>query len=100
MSTVTERPTEEGSHLLPDDFIQDLRGRWDQVQTAFVDEPRNAVQEADQLVESAVNKLSETFSNERKNLETQWDRGDEVSTEDLRLALQKYRAFFQRLLSI
>jgi len=65
-----------------------------------VDEPRNAVQEADGLVASAMKRLAEVFAQERSKLEQQWDRGDDVSTEDLRLALQRYRSFFHRLLSI
>jgi glutathione S-transferase len=86
--------------LLPSDAVQEMRGRWDRVQTGFVDEPRKAVQEADELVASAMKRIAETFAEARNNLERQWDRGDEVSTEDLRIALQKYRAFFQRLLAI
>ncbi len=86
--------------LLPQDFVNDLRSRWDRVQTGFVDEPRKAVQEADELVAQAIKRLAETFANERNTLESQWDRGDNVSTEDLRLALQKYRSFFQRLLNV
>src|SRR4051812_14933167 len=92
---------EEGpGPLLPGDLVQELRGRWDQVQTGFVDEPRQAVQQADELVARAMKHIAETFASERQKLEGQWDRGDEVNTEDLRLALRKYRAFFQRLLSI
>ena len=68
--------------------------------STFVDEPRRAVEEADGLVASAMKRLAEVFAEERSKLETQWDRGDQVSTEDLRIALQRYRAFFQRLLSI
>jgi hypothetical protein len=86
--------------LLPADVIQELRSRWDQVQTSFVDEPRQAVQQADELVANAMKRIAEGFSNERSRLESQWDRGDEVNTEDLRQALRKYRDFFQRLLSI
>jgi hypothetical protein len=86
--------------LLPQDFVQDLRSRWDKVQTGFVDEPRNAVQEADELVAQAMKRLAESFANERNQLEGQWDRGDNVNTEDLRVALRKYRSFFHRLLSI
>ncbi len=86
--------------LLPSNITQDLRSRWDQVQTGFVDEPRKAVQQADELVATAMKHIAETFSNERSKLEQQWDRGDEVNTEDLRQALRKYRDFFQRLLSI
>jgi hypothetical protein len=43
-------------------------------------------------------RLAESFSDERNRLENQWDRGDEVSTEELRVTLQRYRAFFNRLL--
>jgi hypothetical protein len=77
-----------------------LRNRWSAVQTAFVDEPRTAVEQADGLVAAAMKRLAEVFAEERSRLEQQWDRGDNVSTEDLRIALQRYRSFFQRLLSI
>jgi len=80
--------------------LEALRSRWKEVQTAFVDEPRKAVEEADGLVASAMKRLAEVFAEERSNLEQQWDRGDGVSTEDLRIALQRYRTFFQRLLSV
>jgi hypothetical protein len=70
------------------------------VQTAFVDEPRRAVEQADGLVASAMKRLAEVFAEERSKLEQQWDRGDNVSTEDLRIALQRYRSFFHRLLAI
>jgi len=86
--------------LLPGDFVHDLCVRWDQVQTEFVDEPRTSVQEADELVALAIKKLAENFAIARQNLERQWGRGEDVSTEDLRIALQKYRAFFHRLLAI
>jgi hypothetical protein len=67
---------------------------------AFVDEPRRAVEEADSLVAQVIKRLSEVFADERTNLERQWDRGDQISTEDLRIALRKYRSFFDRLLSL
>jgi hypothetical protein len=92
--------TTEQQQLLPQDFVQDLRSRWDHVQAAFVDEPRNAVQEADQLVDLAIKRLSDSFGDARNRLEQQWDKGSEVSTEDLRQTLQKYRSFFHRILSI
>lgn len=77
----------------------DLVGRWETVQTGFVDEPRRAVEQADELIGEAIRALAESFSAERQRLEGQWSRGDDVSTEDLRVALQRYRAFFQRLLA-
>jgi hypothetical protein len=69
------------------------------VQASFVDEPRKAVQEADNLVASVMKRLAEGFAKERSALEQQWDSGDNVSTEDLRVALQRYRSFFDRLLN-
>src|ERR1035437_7113527 len=65
-----------------------------------VDEPRRTVEEADKLVAAVMQRLAEGFANERSGLEKQWDRGDNVSTEDLRLALQRYRSFFDRLLNL
>ncbi len=89
-----------GSGLLFSDAdVTELRSRWSNVQTGFVDEPRKAVEEADQLVASVMKRLAEGFANERSTLEKQWDRGDNVSTEDLRVALQRYRSFFDRLLN-
>lgn len=78
----------------------DFRARWDAVQVGFVDEPRHAVEEADGLVAAAMKRLAEIFADERAKLESQWGRGDQVSTEDLRVALRRYRSFFGRLLSI
>jgi len=79
---------------------QELQRHWDQIQTGFVDQPRNAVHEADALVSSAIDRLSKGFADARSKLEQQWDKGDNVSTEDLRVAFQRYRSFFQRMLSI
>ena len=73
--------------------------RWTTIQTGFVDDPRDAVKEADTLVAELMQRLAETFSTERSRLESQWDNDEEVSTEDLRIALQRYRSFFDRLLS-
>ena len=92
--------TEESTPLFPNNELQGLRSRWKEIQTAFVDEPRNAVEQADGLVASAMKRLAEVFAEERSKLEKQWDGGDNVSTEDLRVALQRYRSFFHRLLSI
>jgi hypothetical protein len=76
----------------------DFRARWEVIQTGFVDEPRRSVQEADALVGDLMKRLLATFSGERERLENQWDRGDEVSTEELRHVLRRYRTFFNRLL--
>jgi hypothetical protein len=85
--------------LFPDDELHNFRARWDQVQASFVDEPRKAVEQADSLVANVVQRIAEQFSNERGRLEEQWSKGDNVNTEDLRQALRRYRAFFDRLLS-
>jgi len=79
---------------------QDFRSKWEKIQVGFVDEPRKAVQDADALVAAAIKRLAEVFAEERSKLEHEWDRGDSVSTEDLRVALRRYRSFFDRLLSI
>ena len=97
---VAERATTSETPLFPSGELDSLRTRWKEVQTAFVDEPRKAVKQADGLVASAMKRLAEVFAEERSKLEGQWDRGDNVSTEDLRVALQRYRTFFDRLLSI
>lgn len=85
--------------LFDEDELRDFRTRWDQVQTSFVDEPRHAVEQADTLVATVVKRIAEQFADEREKLEQQWHRGDDVSTEDLRQGLKRYRAFFDRLLS-
>lgn len=73
--------------------------RWSEIQTAFVDEPRESVERADQLVAELMQRLATTFAEARTELEKQWDRGDDISTEELRVALTRYRSFFQRLLA-
>jgi hypothetical protein len=78
----------------------DFRSRWSKLQTGFVDEPRQTVEDADKLVAAVMQRLAEGFGNERPGLEKQWDRGENVSTEDLRVALQRYRSFFDRLLKL
>jgi hypothetical protein len=98
--SISGRNTPDATPLFPNNELESLRNRWSEVQTAFVDEPRSAVEKADGLVAAAMKRLAEVFAEERSKLEHQWDRGDNVSTEDLRIALQRYRSFFQRLLSI
>jgi hypothetical protein len=87
------------SPLFAENELRDFRARWDQVQTSFVDEPRHAVEQADTLVATVVKHIAEQFAEERSKLEKQWDRGDNVSTEELRQGFKRYRAFFDRLLS-
>lgn len=86
--------------LFAPDRAEELRSRWRDVQGKFVDDPREAVKAADSLVEEVVRDLSDQFGQERARLEDQWGRNDKVSTEDLRVALRRYRSFFQRLLSV
>ncbi len=86
--------------LFPENESRDFHKRWTDIQTGFVDEPRQAVERADELVAEVIKRLADSFARERSQLEGQWGRGDNVSTEDLRVALQRYRAFFDRLLNI
>jgi hypothetical protein len=85
--------------LFPKEKTDAFQGRWVDIQARFVDEPRQSVQDADSLVAELMQQLADGFSRVRSDLEGQWDRGDAVSTEDLRVALQRYRAFFERLLA-
>jgi hypothetical protein len=84
--------------FLPEDRMNDLRGRWNDVQAGFVDDPQNAVQQAHQMVTQLVDDLVQTFTRERTALEQQWSAGGDADTEQLRVALQRYRSFFNRLL--
>src|SRR5438132_1273668 len=78
---------------------EQLHSRWTEIQAGFVDEPRRAVEQADALVADVMTRLAQVFAHERETLEHQWDQGNNVTTEDLRVALQRYRSFFDRLLS-
>ena len=86
--------------LFSEPEMLDFRSRWSKLQTGFVDEPRQTVEDADKLVAAVMQRLAEGFGNERSGLEKQWDRGENVSTEGLRVALQRYRSFFDRLLKL
>lgn len=94
----TAAAEEQPRPLLADEELDGFRGRWDAVQVGFVDEPRGSVQQADALVAELMQRLAQTFSDERTSLESQWEQGADVSTEDLRVAMQRYRSFFDRLL--
>ena len=85
--------------LLSTDTAERYRNDWEEIQHRFVDEPQSSVEQADRLVEDLMRRLSATFTEERSRLESQWDSGDDVSTEDLRVALTRYRSFFERLLT-
>lgn len=89
----------EHEPLFPNDQSERFTSRWQEIQTSFVDQPRDAVAEADALVADLMQRLAASFSQERERLEAQWDQGDDVSTEALRVALTRYRSFFDRLLS-
>jgi hypothetical protein len=94
------REDEALAALFAPDAAQGFRSRWDEVQIAFVDDPRKAVRDADELVAQVMKSLAETFSSERTRLEDELQQTDKGSTENLRLALQRYRSFFQRLLTL
>jgi len=104
---VATAPVEEGRRdaadddaaLLPADQGTEFQGRWEAIQVTFVDDPRDAVENADALVAELMQRLADGFAQERERLEGQWSRGEDVSTEDLRVVLQRYRSFFRRLLS-
>jgi hypothetical protein len=80
--------------------MDELQSRWNAIQIEFVDEPRETVEAADALVEEVMNRISRMFAETRAGMDAQWIQDKEVSTEDLRMALQSYRSFFKRLLSV
>jgi hypothetical protein len=88
------------AELFPQDVAGGFRSRWDAVQIGFVDDPKQAVKQADELVAQVMKSLAESFSRQRSNIEGAAPGGDEASTESLRVALQRYRSFFHRLLSL
>ena len=88
----------DSGQLLPADRNEELSGRWQDIQVTFVDEPQKSVEEADALVEDLMQQVTDGLASQRKALESQWAAGDDVSTEELRVALKRYRTFFDRLL--
>jgi hypothetical protein len=98
---LVEEPDRSMPALFIEQEAQNFRGRWNEIQSEFVDEPKRSVEKADQLVAETITRLAEVFAAERDKLEHEWSRGeDRVSTEDLRIALRRYRSFFDRLLSV
>jgi hypothetical protein len=99
--TVTTSPapisTNASAPLLSHEESEHFRKHWNEIQGKFVDDPRVAVQEADALVTEVIEQISQMFDFEHTSLEGQWNQGNDVSTEDLRKALQRYRSFFNRL---
>lgn len=92
---------EKGLALMLDEReAHEFRARWQDIQTEFVDNPRNSVEQADELVSRVINSITENFARERNSLEDHWNRGEDASTEDLRLAIKRYRSFFNRLLTL
>jgi hypothetical protein len=96
----TDGAATSATPLFPTGDAEGFRSRWTEVQVGFVDEPRTAVEQADSLVAEMMKRLAQVFADERGKLEEQWSRGDDISTEDLRVALQRYRSFFDRLLQV
>lgn len=95
----TAMPEHHG-RLFDDEQTDSLQASWEDVQATFVDNPQQAVRQADELVADTLQQIARAFDQERKQLEQQWERGEDVSTEDLRILLQRYRSFFNRLLSV
>jgi hypothetical protein len=95
-----ERESSTEEMLFADDDLAELRSRWAAVQGSFVDDPKDCVQKADVLVSDLVDQLTTGFAHARSRLEEQWARGEDASTEDLRMALMHYREFFERLLTV
>ena len=98
-STMSDGQDDARRPLFAEQELDGYRSRWQTVQVRFVDDPRDTVKEADALVAELMQRLAQTFAEERSNLEGQWERGTDVSTEDLRVAMQRYRSFFDRLLA-
>jgi hypothetical protein len=99
-STETQQADVGFASLLPTHEVDQFWSQWNAIQAKFVDNPDTSVEAADSLVAQVMKRLAEIFSEERGRLEAQWRQGEEVSTEDLRVALQRYRSFFNRLLSL
>jgi hypothetical protein len=96
-------PDAEGrgeGELFPANERNELEQKWNEIQARFVDEPRGSVEEANALVSDLMDRLVSSFSEQRERLEGQWERGDDVTTEDLRMVLMRYRSFFGRLLKV
>jgi hypothetical protein len=90
--------SEANTSYLPEQTSSQASERWQRIQSEFVDDPRRSVTQAHELVGELTQRIVDAFAKERSDLERQWSKGDSVSTEDMRVCLQRYRAFFSRLL--
>ena len=99
-NTQMPRASEKHEPLFPATETEQFRSCWHDIQGDFVDEPRRAVEQADQQVASVIQRLAQVFADERSRMEHEWSQGQDVSTEDLRQALRRYRSFFDRLLLV
>jgi hypothetical protein len=99
-TTSASEQTENYAPLFEDKRAEEFRNQWLEIQSRFVDDPSVAVKEADELVSQIIQNVTRMFANERTSLENQWNSGDKISTEELRVALRRYRSFFNRLLTL
>jgi hypothetical protein len=97
---VDRTDTDQRAALFAGNESQEFQSRWSDIQASFVDEPRQAVEQADALVAEVMQRLAQVFADERSKLERQWSSGEDTDTEALRQALRRYRSFFDRLLSM
>lgn len=91
---------DETAQLFTGEEVDRFRTEWRGLQSDFVDSPQDAVQHADQLVAQVIQSLTTTFADQKRSLEGQWGEGEQVETEELRVALRQYRAFFDKLLTV
>jgi len=95
-----ETPNEGLEPLFEEEAARKFRSRWQVIQGKFVDDPRDSVKQADDLVADIIKSVTMSFADRRIGLEKQWNGGEKISTEDMRLALKRYRSFFERLLTL
>jgi hypothetical protein len=96
----TESINEQLESLFEEEEARKFRARWQVIQSKFVDDPRDSVKQADDLVADIIKNVTMSFSDRRVSLEKQWNSGQNISTEDMRQALKRYRSFFERLLTL
>ena len=94
------RNEEEFAPLFREKEAEEFHKRWLEIQSRFVDDPSAAVKEADELVDHVIKNITDAFADKRMSVENQWKSGEKVSTEDMRVALKRYRSFFNRLLTL